>query len=161
MKSVVIFEKDLKKLGSELMKEFYIHIHEKYLLESFDEVKLKKKFYDENFTKEFLSFIKNEEKRNNIKDLYFLSEKYEDLVEMESEFLLSKLKDEIQNKTLDYKIIFKFLEKMDKKLEINKEIDYEIDEDLFCMKKAFINLYNVYHSDYYYLEIEFPAFPSC
>ena len=158
MSSVIIFEKDLKKLGKNLMKEFYHQIHDKYMLETFDEVRLKKKYYNENFTKKFLSFHKYKERTNDIKDLYFSDKKYEDLVEMESEILLSKLEDKIQKETLDYELIFQFLDQMDRNLEINKKIDFEIDEDLFCMKKAFINLYNVYHSDYHYLEIEFPTF---
>ena len=63
MSSVIIFDKDIKKLGKNLMKEFYEHIHdEDYFLKEFDEVKLKRKFYDENLTKEFLSFYKNQEK---------------------------------------------------------------------------------------------------
>ena len=41
---------------------------------------------------------------------------------------------------------------MDIKLEISKDIDFEIHEDLFCMKKAFIHIYEVYHSDHVYLE---------
>ena len=38
------------------------------------------------------------------------------------------------------------------KLNINKGIDHEIDEDLFYMKKAFINIFSVYHYDSHYLE---------
>ena len=41
---------------------------------------------------------------------------------------------------------------MDIKLEISKGNDFEIDEDLFCMKKAFIHMYSVYHFDHHYLE---------
>ena len=62
MSSVIIFEKDIEKLGKKLMKEFYYHVHDDYLLKEFDEVKLKRKFYDENLTKEFLSFYENQEK---------------------------------------------------------------------------------------------------
>ena len=41
---------------------------------------------------------------------------------------------------------------MDIKLKIDKGIDHDIDEDLFCMKKAFIHMYEVYHYDHHYLE---------
>lgn len=150
MSSVIIFEKDIEKLGKKLMKEFYEHIHEAYFLKEFDEVKLKRKFYDENLTKEFLSFYKNREK--NIKKIYFDNKRYEDLVQMETEDLLSKIETKIKDETLDYKIIFNFLHQMDIKLEISKGADFEIDEDLFCMKKAFIHMYSVYHFDHHYLE---------
>ena len=41
---------------------------------------------------------------------------------------------------------------MDIKLEISKGNDFEIDEDLFCMKNAFIHIYELFHSNYHYLE---------
>ena len=150
MSSVIIFEKDIEKLGKKLMKEFYYHVHEAYFLKEFDEVKLKRKYYDENLTKEFLSFYKNQEK--NIVSLYFDNKRYKDLVEMKTEDLLKKIETKIKDETLNYEIIFNFLDQMDIKLEISKGNDFEIDEDLFCMKKAFIHIYKVYHFDRVYLE---------
>lgn len=150
MSACIIQKEDLKKLGKKLMKKFYNHIHEDYLLKKFDEVKLKRKYYDENLTKEFLSFYKNQEK--NIESLYFDNKRYKDLVEMKTEDLLKKIETKIKDETLNYEIIFNFLDRMDIKLEINKGDDFEIDEDLFCMKKAFIHIYEVYHFDHDYLE---------
>ena len=150
MSACIIQKKDLKKLGKKLMKEFYYHLHDEYMLKEFDEVKLKRKYYDENLTKEFLSFYENQEK--NIKSLYFDNKRYKDLVEMKTEDLLKKIETKIKDETLNYKIIYNFLCQMDIKLEISKDIDFEIDEDLFCMKKAFIHIYEVYHFDHDYLE---------
>ena len=150
MSACIIQKKDLEKLGKKLMKEFYYHIHDDYLLKEFDEVKLKRKYYDENLTKEFLSFYENQEK--NIESFYFDNKRYKDLVEMKTEDLLKKIETKIKDETLNYKIIYNFLCQMDIKLEISKDIDFEIDEDLFCMKKAFIHIYEVYHSDHDYLE---------
>ena len=150
MSACIIEKKDLIKLGKKLMKKFYNHVYNDYLLKEFDEVKLKRKYYDENLTKEFLSFYENQEK--NIKSLYFDNKRYKDLVEMKTEDLLKKIETKIKDETLNYEIIFNFLDRMDIKLEISKDIDFEIDEDLFCMKKAFIHIYEVYHSDHVYLE---------
>ena len=150
MSSVVIFKNDLDYLGKILMKEFYHQIHEDYFLKEFEEVRLKRKYYDENLTKEFLSFYENQEK--NIKSLYFDNKRYKDLVEMKTEDLLKKIETKIKDETLNYEIIFNFLDRMDIKLEISKGNDFEIDEDLFCMKKAFIHMYSVYHFDHHYLE---------
>ena len=150
MSSVIIFEKDLEKLGKKLMKEFYDHVYSDYLLKEFEEVKLKRKYYDENLTKEFLSFYENQKK--NIVSLYFDNKRYKDLVEMKTEDLLKKIETKIKDETLNYEIIFNFLDQMDIKLEISKGNDFEIDEDLFCMKKAFIHMYSVYHFDHHYLE---------
>ena len=88
MAARIIKKKDLENLGKNLMKEFYNHVHDDYLLEEFDEVKLKRKYYDENLTKEFLSFYKNKEK--NIINLYFDNKRYKDLVKMKTEDLLKK-----------------------------------------------------------------------
>ena len=150
MSACIIEKKDLKKLGKKLMKEFYDHVHNDYLLKEFDEVKLKRKYYDENLTKEFLSFYENQEK--TLRNLYFNDKRYEDLVKMKTEDLLSKIETKIQDETLHFEIIFNFLDQMVYKLKISKGIDHEIDEDLFYMKKAFINMFEVYHYDYKYLE---------
>ena len=150
MSACIIQKKDLEKLGKKLMKEFYDHVYDDYLLEEFEEVKLKRKYYDENLTKEFLSFYENQEK--NIVSLYFDNKRYKDLVEMKTEDLLKKIETKIKDETLNYEIIFNFLDQMDIKLEISKGNDFEIDEDLFCMKKAFIHMYSVYHFDHHYLE---------
>ena len=150
MSSVVIFKKNLEKLGKKLMLDFFYTIHDDYLLREFEEIKLKRKFYDENLTKEFLSFC--EKREINIESLYFGDKKYKDLVKMKTEDLLENLKTQIKEETLEYEIIFIFFEKMDENLKIDKQIDFELDEDLFCMKKAFIHLYNVFHFDHDYLE---------
>ena len=150
MKACIIQKKDLEKLGKKLMKEFYDHVHEKYFLKKFDEVKLKRKFYDENLTKEFLSFYEKKEK--TFINLYFDNKRYEDLVKMKTEDLLSKIETEIKDETLDFKIIFHFLSQMDISLKIDKDIEHEIDEDLWYMKKAFMHMFEVYYYDCFYLE---------
>ena len=149
MSACIIFKKDIEKLGKKLMKKFYEHVHDEYMLEEFDEVKLKRKYYNKNLTKKFLSFYENEEK--NIKNLYFDNKRYEDLVKMKTKDLLSKIEGKIKDETLDYKIIYNFLDQMDRELKINKDIEHEIYEDLFYMKKAFIHMFEVFHYEYIYL----------
>ena len=149
MSACIIKKKDLEKLGKKLMKEFYYHVHDDYFLEEFDEVKLKRKYYDENLTKEFLSFHKNKEK--TIRNLYFNNKRYEDLVKMETKDLLSKIEGKIKDETIDFEIIYNFLDQMDIKLKINIGDDFEINEDLFYLKKAFLHMYEVFHYDYIYL----------
>ena len=150
MAACIIQKKDLEKLGKKLMKEFYDHIHDNYFLKEFDEVKLKRKYYDENLTKQFLSFYENKEK--TFENLYFDNKRYEDLLKMNNKDLLSKIEGKIKDETLHFKIIYNFLCQMDISLKIDKGIDFEISEDLFCMKKAFMHMFEVYHYDYLYLE---------
>ena len=136
MASCIIFEKDLKKLGKKLMKSFHNQIHNEYLLNEFEEVKLKRKFYDENIVRLYKSFFSH---------YHAIEAHLDDLV---VEDLDKKIKDE----TLNYKFINKFFEQMDLKLKINKNIDYELDEDLCSMKKSFQNIYEVFHHEYVDLE---------
>ena len=142
MAACIIKKKDLEELGKKLMQNFYHYVYEDYLLTTFDEVKLHRDYYDKNLVIEFLMF--HEEKEKNFKDLYFDNKKYEEIVKMPPKDLFKKIEAKILNKTLNYKIIFNFLNKI--------KLDFEIDEDLYCMKKAFINMFNVYHHDYTYLE---------
>ena len=150
MSSVIIFKKDLDNLGKKLMKEFYHHIHNDYFLKEYEEVRLKRKYYDENLTKQFLSFHENKEK--NIVSLYFDNKRFKDLLEMKTKDLLKNIETKILDETLEVEIIDRFLNQMDVKVEINNGSDFELDEDLFCMKKAFLNMYDIFHYDNHYLE---------
>ena len=150
MRSVVIFEKGLEKLGRELMKDFYDHVYNDYLLKEFEGVKLKRKYYDENLTKDFLSLSK--ENMNYYGKLYIKNINHDDLFKMKTEELFSKIEDKIKNKTIDYNFVYDFFDKMDENLKINKDFDFEMDEDLFCMKKAFNKLYEVFHHNHIFLE---------
>ena len=142
MASCIIKKKDLEELGKKLMQKFYHYVYEDYLLTTFDEVKLHRDYYDKNLVNKFLMF--HEEKEKNLKNLYFDNKKYEEIVKMPPKVLLKKIEDKILNKTLNYEIIFNFLNKIN--------LHLEIDEDLYFMKKAFMNMFNVYHYDYLYLE---------
>ena len=93
MQAFIIDKKIIDKNAKKLMKEFYETIHDDYMLKTFDEFKLQRKFYDENLTKDFLSFIDREKSgKLNIAD-----NTYRDLVEMKTEDLLSKIESEIQD----------------------------------------------------------------
>ena len=130
MSSCIIKKKDLQKLGKKLMKEFYYYVHEDILLQEDDLVNSKRKYYDENLTKEFLSFYKHKEEK--ISSLYFHAiKRYKDLVKMETTELLSKIETKIKDETLDIKIIFNFLDQMDMELKIDIQCDFESNEDLF------------------------------
>ena len=148
MSACIIQKKDLEKLGNKLMKFFYQTIHDEYILETFDEFKLQKKYYDENLTKNFLSFYKNKESET----LSFYNSTYEDLLLMDTIDLFKKIEDKIKDETLDFKFIYYFLIKMDINLQIDKSIEFEIYEDLFCIKKAFLNIYKIFYQDYKYIE---------
>ena len=140
MSACIIQKKDLEKLGKKLMKEFYNHVYDDYLL-TFKEVKLERDYYDKNLVDKFVNFYKHKEE--NFKNLYFGDKRYEEIVKMSPEDLLKKIEGKILDETLDVEIIFNFLDGL--------KLDVELDEDLWYMKKAFINIFEVYHYDYRYL----------
>ena len=131
------------------MKDFYIEMYNDYLLEEFDTVKLKREYYDKNLTKEFLNFYEHD--KETLKFILFNDLEFKNIDKMNTEDLLSKIETKIKKKTLDVEIIFNFFDKMDRELKINKNDDFEINEDLFCLKKAFLHIYEVYYNDYIYL----------
>ena len=122
------------------MKEFYNHVYDDYLL-TFKEVKLERDYYDKNLVDKFVNFYKHKEE--NFKNLYFGDKRYEEIVKMSPEDLFKKIEGKILDETLDVEIIFNFLDGL--------KLDVELDEDLWYMKKAFINIFEVYHYDYRYL----------
>ena len=142
MSAVIIQKKHLEELGKKLMLKFYKHVHDEYLLKEFDEVKKEKDYYEKNLVDKFLNFYEHKEK--NFKKLYFGNKRYEEIVKMSHKDLLEKIEDEIKNQTLNVEIIFTVLDGL--------KLDHDLDEDLFYMKKAFINIFSVYHYYFHYLE---------
>lgn len=156
MTSVIIFEKDLEKLGRKLMEYFYETIHEDYYLnevnsddeKEFKEIILQREYYDKNVIDEYLKFVKRYREKNNIE---YDSDQVGDVLKMEREDVLSKIECEIRDKTIDYNFVYHFLDQMDKKLKVDESLEFECNEDLYCMKKAFINMYEVFHFNNYHL----------
>ena len=171
MTSCIIFKKDLEKLGRKLMKDFYIHTHDKYML-TFPEVKLKRKYYDSFIIKKYLMHKLETEDKNealkNLSDKLKIDLQDETLINLYSKVkliyanespeketfkkLFIDLENEIENENLDLDLISHFICQMKYRVKLDEQLDMELDEDLWHMKKAFIQLYNVYDHNYSYLE---------
>ena len=131
MAAVILRQKDVERLGKELLKEVYEFLHDEYILNNFSEMKLEK----QKFLKDLVHFkfrrgnytLKQEEKSGK--------------VEYEEE--LKNIINEIENKSLDIQLIFTVLNS----LNLNEEID----GDLFFKKDAFINISKVFDMNYSYL----------
>ena len=117
------------------MKDFYETIHDDYMLKKFDEFKLQRKYYDENIIKEYNKFLKGAT-----------------IYKSKDEDLILYIKDKIQNKTINEEFVYNFLEKMDKKLNLDTSLEFECYEDLYCLKKAFIKAYELFHYEGYNLK---------
>ena len=66
---------------------------------------------------------------------------------------ITKLKVEIEKETLDLDFIEKCIDQIEYRVKVDKQIDMELDEDFWYLKKAFINLYSVFHYDHSYLDL--------
>ena len=163
MSSFVISKSSLNKKGRELMLDFYSTIHDDYFLETFDDFKAQKKYYDENVIKEYKRVLFNDnrklckDKHNNL--IYFsIGSNGEvipfdkDVVPLEGKELLMHIEKKIKNKSIEMEFIYDFLSRMDEKLKLDKNLEFECYEELFCLKKAFLKAYELFHYDGYNLE---------
>ena len=176
MLNFIITEDLIKKNAIKLMETFYDYIHDDYILETHDEFKLQRKYFDENATKiyrsmidrkriKFYSVIFNvdsitpnkgiaDKENTDVKDLILnevLADKENDN-KLKDEYWLWYIGDKIKNKIIEEEFVFDFLSKMDKKLNLDSSLEIESNEDLFCLKKAFLKAYDLFHHSGYNLK---------
>ena len=153
--SFIITETQLEKNGRELMLDFYDIIHDDHFLE-FEEIKSQRDYYDENAVMEYCKVI---ERNPNIKGYKLY--KYNTLdeldlnkhkVKLSVDEIKTRIKNEIASKKIDLEFVYEFLSEMDKKLNLKSDSEFEIDEDLFCLKKAFLKAYDLFHYSGYNLK---------
>ena len=139
MAAVIIRSKDVKRLAKELVKEVYDFLHNEYILTTFPEMKIQQKKFLRNLVINKFRFF-NETIINKPNSFHL---KYEKFDENKFDEELKYVKEEIQNSTLNTRVIYETL--------LNLNLDSEI-EDLFFKTEAFLKLYEVFESDYLYLE---------
>ena len=130
-------QKDVERLGKEVLKEVYEFLHDEYILNNFSEMKLEK----QRLEKDLVLFKFESVNYTIVQKENSWSIKYEDFDKSKHE---KELKIEIKNESLDIRLVFKVLNRL--------KLDNEIDEDLFHKTLAFLNIFKVFDSDYSYLE---------
>ena len=140
MAAVIIRKKDVERLGRKLMKEVYKFLHDDYILNNFSEMKLEK----QRLEKDLVLFKFKSVNYTIVQKEVSWSIKYEDFVKSKHEKELKIIEDEIENERLDFRLVFKVLNRL--------KLDNEIDEDLFQKTQAFLNIFEVFDSNYSYLE---------
>ena len=140
MVDVIIRKKDVERLGKEVIKELYDFLHDEYI-NTFPEMKEEKKIFIKNLVIGKYKNIKYTivQKENSWKI------EYEEIDENKFKDELKCVKDEIENGSLDTKLIFRTISK----LNFNNQ---ELHEDLYAKAYAFKNIFSVYEYDYSYLE---------
>ena len=140
MAAVIIRKKDVERLGRKLMKEVYEFLHNEYILNNFSEMKLEK----QRLEKDLVLFKFESVNYTIVQKENSWSIKYEDFDKSKHEKELKIIEDEIENERLDIRLVFKVLNRL--------KLDNEIDEDLFHKTQAFLNIFEVFDSNYSYLE---------
>ena len=141
MAAVIIRQKDLKRLGKELLNEIFDFLNDEYILTEFEDMKEVQEKFLNNL---ILNHINTLNRRFEITD-----EKRQQLFELikgeksfpeEMELKVNSMKDD----GIDTEGIYQTL--------ISLKLDMEIDEDLYYKTKAFLDIFRVFETGYTYLE---------
>ena len=154
MAAVIIKQKDVKRLGKEVLNEMFNFLHDEYILTEFEEMKEVKKEFLNNLMLNHINTLRRkfkitEEKRKELVEPFFkplfLGDNENSLIEEKS------IPDELELKVnamrddgIDTEGIYQTLNFL--------KLDMEIDEDLYFKTKAFLDIYRVFESAYTYLE---------
>ena len=132
---MVIRKKDIENFGRKIMKKVYKFLHDDHIL-TFEDMKVEKNKLEKYLVNFYLHMI------YEIDVFKFDQKKFDNIhkeLEDKSKYdkYLKELVDKIEDKSLDIKLIFDVLSRI--------KLDFELHEDLYDEKKAFENIYCVYH----------------
>ena len=141
MAAVIINQKDVKRLGKELLKEIFDFLHDEYILTEFEKMKEVKEKFLNNLILNHINtlhrkFKITDEKRQELYELIKGKKSFPEETELE----VNAMKDN----GIDTEGIYHTL--------ISLNLGMEIDEDLYYIKKAFLDIYRVFETGYIYLE---------
>ena len=141
MAAVIINQKDVKRLGKELLNEIFEFLHDEYILTKFEEMQyVQKKFLNKLILNHINTlhrkFKITEEKRKELFELITSEKSFPE----EMELKVNSMKDD----GIDTEGIYHTL--------ISLKLDMEIDEDLYFKTKAFLDIFRVFETGYSYLE---------
>ena len=144
MAAVIIRQKDLKRLGKELLKEMYDFLHDEYILTEFEEMKKVQEKFLENLSLNHINTLRRQFKITD-KNREELAKPFVDLlINKKAEYDSKLVKDAMEEDGVDTEGIYNTL--------ISLNLNMEIDEDLYFKTKAFLDIFRVFDSGYTYLE---------
>ena len=141
MAAVIIDQKDVKRLGKELLNEIFEFLHDEYILTKFEEMQyVQKKFLNKLILNHINTLHRKlkitEEKRKELLELITSEKSFPE----EMELKVNSMKDD----GVDTEGIYHTL--------ISLKLDMEIDEDLYFKTKAFLDIFRVFETGYSHLE---------
>ena len=146
MAAVIIRQKDLKRLGKELLNEIFDFLHDKYILTKFKQMKSEQERFLEKLAFNHINtlyrqFNITEEKRKELAKP-FLDKLFS--MDKKVEYDSNLVKGAMKNNGIDTEGIYHTL--------ISINLDKEIDEDLYFKTKAFLDIFRVFEVSYMYLD---------
>ena len=151
---IIITKSNVENLGKKTMKKVYEILNTDWSDLFIEEVNKKIKKEKDKLDKYLINsiFLKDKKKVKYF-HFEFKTDKNEDEIYDEiydeinynlKKCYLEKIKNKIENESLDIDLIFEALSKI--------ELIWEIDEDTYCERKAFLNIYTVFYHQYKELE---------
>ena len=146
MAAVIIRQKDLKRLGKELLNEMFDFLHDEYVLTKFKEMKeVQEKFLEKlalNHINTLYRQYKITEEKREVLAKPFLDTLFniDKKVEYDSNLVKCAMKDD----GIDTEGIYHTL--------ISLNFFKERDEDLYFKTKAFLDIFRVFEVSYIYLD---------
>ena len=137
MTAVILREKDVERLGKELLEEMFDFLHDEYILSNFQEMKKEQKKFIKNIALNHINTLKRKKFENT-------KEKRKELINLMNNNNLDFVKDVMKDGDIDTEGIFEVMDEI--------ELDMEIDEDLYFKQKSFLDIFKVFKSGYTYLE---------
>ena len=142
MASVIITQKDIKRLGKELIKEMFNFLHDEYILTEFEEMKKVQEKFLENLAFNHINTLHRQYKITDEKREE-LSKPFDDSFK-KVEYDSNLVKDAMEGDGVDTEGIYHTL--------IHLNLNMEIDEDLYFKTKAFLDIFRVFDNAYSYLD---------
>ena len=155
MAAVIIKQKDVKRLGKELLNEMFNFLHDEFILTKFPQMKEVQKQFLKKLTFNHINTLHRQyeltdEKRKVlakplIDELLKINENSSDLEKkIKVEYEENLVKDAMRDDGIDTEGIYHTL--------ISLNLNKEIDEDLYFKTKAFLDIFRVFETGYSYLE---------
>ena len=142
MAAVIINQKDLKRLGKELLKEMYDFLHDEYILTKFEEMKKVQEKFLEKLALNHINTLHRQLKITDEKRKE-LAKPFEDSFK-KVEYDSNLVKDAMEGDGVDTKGIYHTL--------ISLNLGMVKDEDLCFKTLAFLDIFRVFDVDYIYLD---------
>ena len=143
MAAIIIREKDLERLGKELVKELYDFFNDEYIYNTFPEMREEREKFLNNLTKSYLSQFNY----TILQEETSWSKEHKPISEDKFSKELEEVKEKIKDGSLPIDVIHSAVNK----LNFDDGND-EIKEDLYAKAYAFKNIFKVYEHDYAFLE---------